>query len=307
VYLLKEKKPVSSIIKKLKRADKFTGTLDFITEPDYEVIGGSTSYGLSTKTSDIDVVGVTTPPIDYIFPHLAGHIPHFGDAAKNFETYQSHHITLKDEPKNEYDVAIYGLVKFVSLAKDNNPNIVDYLFTPERYVLTKTQVGEILRDHRKSFLHKGCFHRFKGYAYSQMRKLERGSNSTGNRKEIIEKHGYDVKFAYHVIRLLDECRQILETHDLVLDSNVRELRAIRNGEWEFDKFKEIFEKRSMSLEETYGNSTLQYKMDEEHAKKILLSCIEAKHGSVEKFFNLKSESESKTVSKYRRIQEIINE
>jgi len=50
------------------------------------------------------------------------------------------------------------------LAMKNNPNIIDSLFTPQFCVLHTTKVGNMVRDARRSFLHKGAWHRFKGYA-----------------------------------------------------------------------------------------------------------------------------------------------
>jgi uncharacterized protein len=38
----------------------------------------------------------------------------------------------------------------------------------------------------------------------------------GKRREIIDKYGYDEKFAYHVVRLLNEAEQILTENDLDL-------------------------------------------------------------------------------------------
>jgi hypothetical protein len=42
--------------------------------------------------------------------------------------------------------------------------------------LSISQVGNLLRENRKMFLHKGCWAKFKGYSYSQMSKLDMKSH-----------------------------------------------------------------------------------------------------------------------------------
>jgi len=136
-----------------------------------EVIMGSVAYGVSSDTSDMDVYGFCIPPKESVFPHLAGEIPGFGNQISRFEQYQEHHIVDK-ETKQEYDFSIYSIVKYFQLCMENNPNMIDSLFVPRRCVLYSTQIGEHVRENRQLFLHKGAYHKFKGYAYSTLSKLE---------------------------------------------------------------------------------------------------------------------------------------
>ena len=53
---------------------------------------------------------------------------------------------------------------------ENNPNMIDSLFTPDFCVLHISRIGVMVREQRKLFLHKGSWHKFKGYAYSNMHK-----------------------------------------------------------------------------------------------------------------------------------------
>ena len=76
----------------------------------------------------------------------------------------------KFEECKQYDVSIFNIVKYFQLCMDNNPNIIDSLFTPINCVLHSTQVGELVRERRKIFLHKGSYHKFLGYAHSQLAK-----------------------------------------------------------------------------------------------------------------------------------------
>ena len=54
---------------------------------------------------------------------------------------------------------------------ENNPNVIDSLFTPVNCVLHSTRVGNLVRENRRLFLHKGAWPKFKGYAYSQLHKM----------------------------------------------------------------------------------------------------------------------------------------
>ena len=70
----------------------------------------------------------------------------------------------------------------------------------------------------------------------------------GKRIETIEKYGYDVKFAYHVVRLLDEVEQILTIGDLDITRDRERLKAIRSGEWEMERVEQHFENKERILE-----------------------------------------------------------
>ena len=142
----------------------------------YEVMTGSVAYGASSDTSDMDIIGFAIPPKEQIFPHLQGHITGFGDAPVLFEQYQQHHVFDK-EKSQEYDFTVYNIVKFFDLCMDNNPNMIDTLFVPQRCVLFCTKIAQKVRDERKLFLHKKSYHKFRGYAYAQLTKIDKGANS----------------------------------------------------------------------------------------------------------------------------------
>jgi len=244
----------------------------------YEVITGSEAYGVSSGGSDVDIAGFCIPPKQNIFPHLKGEIPGFGRQKKRFEVWQEHHID-DPEAKKQYDFCIYSIVKFFSLCMENNPNMVDTLFTPQRCVLHCTRIASMVRERRHSFLHKGCWHKFKGYAYSQLHKMDI-KNPEGKRKEGVEKYGYDLKFGYHVVRLILEVEQILSEQTLDLERNREVLKAIRRGEWTVDQIRQFFQDKEIQLEKLYHDSPLPYKPDEEEIKTLLLECLEEHYGDL---------------------------
>jgi len=305
----------------------------------YLTITGSVAYGVADTTdkenmSDIDLVGFCIPHKDMIFPHLRGEIPGFGRQLKRFNQYQPDKI--KDlSTKKEYDITVYNIIKFFQLCLENNPNMIDTLFTPRNCILYSSPIGEYVREYRKTFLHKGCWHRFRGYAYAQLHKLKskkileyinlceqfkvhldtsketfekeiekKGSTdleklSFDNIKQLlslrkqcgasgkltkrvksIKKHKYDVKFGYHLVRLLEEAEMLLTEHDLDIQRNRELLKSIRRGEWSLEKLEEYFNRREKELQTVYDKSTLRYSPDEKAIRNILYHCLEMQYGSL---------------------------
>jgi predicted nucleotidyltransferase len=248
------------------------------TNVQYETIMGSVAYGVSNVESDMDIYGFCIPPKHIIFPHLNGTIVGFGKQPEAFQNFQIHHV--RDE-RMEYDFDIYNIVHYFNLCMDNNPNIVDSLFTPVNCVLHCTQIGNLVRENRKMFLHKGSWHKRKGYAFSQLHKIS-NKNPVGKRKEIVETYGYDVKFAYHVIRLLNNAEQILLEGDLDLTRDREQLKSIRRGEWKEEDIRNYFTEKEKQLEKVYLESKLRQRPDEAKIKELLLNCLEIHYGNLDK-------------------------
>lgn len=266
-----------STIKKLEDKDLISPPQFLSTNIHYETMMGSVAYGVSGDSSDMDIYGFAIPPKDEIFPHLRGVIQGFGRQAQRFEQYQQHHIECDDK---QYDLTIYNIVKFFQLAMQNNPNIIDSLFTPQFCVLHITKIGQMVREQRRLFLHKGSWHKFKGYAYSQLHKMAT-KDPEGKRKEIREKYGYDVKFAYHVVRLLDEAEQILMDGDINLQRNKEQLKAVRRGDVSEEEIRKWASEKETQLEKLYIDSKLRYSPDEEMIKTLLFQCLEEHYGNLD--------------------------
>jgi len=248
----------------------------------YETLMGSTAYGVSTEGSDWDVYGFTIPRKDVVFPHLAGEIIGFGRQKKKFGQFEANHIvdsSASGGHGREYDITIYNIVKFLSLVMECNPNMIDSLFTPERCVLHCTSIGRMVLDKRKMFLHKGAYHKFRGYAFSQVHKM-RTKKPEGKRREMVDEFGYDVKYAYHLVRLLGEIEQILSEGDLDLARDAERLKAIRRGEWKEQQVYDFFEQKEAALEKLYEESKLPWGPDEDAIKMLLLNCLEEHYGAL---------------------------
>ncbi len=247
----------------------------------YEALTGSASYGTSSDTSDVDLVGFAVPTKEEVFPHLRGEINGFGRQKKRFGQYQQHHIK-DDEARKEYDVTIYGIVKFFSLCMENNPNMVDVLFVPTECILYSSMLGQMVREKRHIFLHKGGFHKYKGYSYSQQHKM-RSKNPEGKRIELVRRFGYDVKFAMNLVRLLLEIEQIMTEGDLDLQRHREQLKSIRRGEWTLEEVEKWASEKEAVLEKVYHECTiLPYGPREEEIRQLLYDCLEHHYGSLDK-------------------------
>lgn len=290
-----------SIIKKLTSQELIRPPSYVEKSTQFEVYMGSIAYGVSNDMSDIDVYGFCIPPKDVIFPHLRGIIPGFGKQIQKFEQYQQHHVKTLDGEK-EYDLDIYNIVKYFQLCMDNNPNMIDSLFVPERCVAFMTPVGSIVRDNRRLFLHKGSYHKYRGYAHSQLHKC-RIKNPQGKRKELVEKYGYDTKFAYNIPRLLLQAEQIMEEGDLDLERNREYLKAIRRGEVPLEDIERWKTEKELGLEKLYSESKLQYKPDEQKIKQLLLNCLEEHYG---KLSNVEYTEPDKITHLIDELKEVLN-
>lgn len=113
---------------------------------------GSHAYGTSMPTSDRDYKGFCVPPREYMFGF-----------SKVFEQ--------REQKKPNPDLVIYGIKKFLSLAADCNPSIIEVLWVDESDVLIETIEGRMVRDNRWAFLSQKAKHTFCGYAISQLKRI----------------------------------------------------------------------------------------------------------------------------------------
>jgi uncharacterized protein len=256
----------------------------------YETLMGSMAFGLSNDSSDVDVYGFCIPPKEEVFPHMDGEIIGFDEPKTRFVQFQQAHIldvTKDGDQRVEYDLAIYSIVRYFHLCMQCSPNVIDSLFTPDDCVLYITPVGSMVRDARRLFLHKGCWAKFKAFADAQIRKML-DSRPVGKRVQIREQFGYDVKFAYHLVRLIGQCEQILTECDLDLRRNQEHLRAIRRGEIAEQDLLSWYTEKEKLLESLSERSKLRSLPDREAIKQLLLHCLEQHYGSLKDCFPLGS-------------------
>jgi len=119
----------------------------------FSFIAGSHLYGTNIEgISDIDIRGVFIPTKEY-----------FLGFNKKIEQ-----IECKVEDTTHFDIR-----KFLNLALDNNPNILEFLFVPENKITVSSKEWEDIMNNRNYFLSSRARWTFSGYAVSQLHRVKK--------------------------------------------------------------------------------------------------------------------------------------
>jgi hypothetical protein len=153
---------------------------------------GSTVHGLGVAgTDDRDELGVCVEPAEYVI------------GLRHFEQYvhRSKPQGVRSEA-GDLDLTIYGLRKFASLALKGNPSILLLFNVPDEKCSVLTDKGRELRELAWAFASRKAGAAFLGYMQQQRQRLmgERGQMNV-KRPELIERYGFDTKYAGHSVRL----------------------------------------------------------------------------------------------------------
>ena len=112
----------------------------------------------------------------------------------------------------DLDLIIYSMRKWMRLALEGNPTVLLPLFVPEEEIVRITDLGRDLRSRPELIVSRVAGQRFLGYLRSQRDSLLglRAGRHT-NRPELEALHGFDTKFAMHMVRLGVQGVELLET------------------------------------------------------------------------------------------------
>lgn len=202
-----------------------------------ECISGSRACGTSTPTSDTDYrglfIGVPESILTPFYP--------------------------VEQVEGPGDRVLYEIGKFLKLAADQNPNILELLWVRESDVLFTTPWYQALRDIRGRILSTKARHTFGGYAHAQMKRLknaadqvaETGKSRPGRnpaRAQLEQEHGYDTKHAMHLVRLLRMGLEVLQEGQLrVYRPDAAELLEIRDGKYSLAEILQMAEELDQQL------------------------------------------------------------
>lgn len=302
-----------------------------------EIVSGSHLYGTDTAKSDKDYVGIFIPTVEYIL---------------GFKRCEEVNLSIQDKDTNgkntskAIDRKLYEFRKFIKLALDNNPNILEILFVNDKNLVYKNEVGQKLLDIKHLFPHKGLKQKFLGYAFAQKHKmvikkdcyfdlinavdylskidknkflievvtmtkcppfiklrkskynnvkfvsigdlnfspslpikrviknLEARISKAGNRKGLLNKYGFDVKFASHLIRLMFEGVELLKTGKLEFPLKERKLLLdIRKGKWDMEQVLNFSQQLENEIEDLIISSDLPDKPRTEEIEKFTIGVL----------------------------------
>ena len=188
----------------------------------FAAVTGSQAYGLSTGGGDTDVTIVWTEGYRDLVTRAAG----------------KGALMLRTRPEGErsqpgdIDAQVYTVRHFVHLAAGGNPSILAALFSPTSMLLAdggfpRDEVAELTRSRRAGAA-------FLGYLDSQLHRWQNNNvRARVHRPELIEKYGFDVKYAMHAVRLGVQGIEYLTTGTITLpipDPDRDRLLAVRAGE-----------------------------------------------------------------------------
>jgi len=129
----------------------------------YEIKSGSQLYGLQTKDSDTDYIGV------YIEDT-------FEEFLNPFKTKDEIDMSIRDKIDNKntnkaIDRKFFHLKKFILLCSECNPAVLEMLFAPEDCIeYVDPDFKSLILDHPEMFVNSKLIDRFIGYSKSQEQK-----------------------------------------------------------------------------------------------------------------------------------------
>lgn len=116
----------------------------------FEVVSGSHAYGLNTPESDVDTRGLFIKPLK-----------------------ESLSLFMQESQISDItqDSQFYDIRKYLVLLEKQNPSILELLWIPERHILYKHPVMDILISKRADLISSKVKFTYAGYAIAQIKRL----------------------------------------------------------------------------------------------------------------------------------------
>jgi predicted nucleotidyltransferase len=221
-------------------------------------IGGSQAHGAKLgATDDTDWYGLYIPPSD-----------------KVLGLEREEHFVFTTGGKfggngpSDVDVCLYTLIKWAGLAAKGNPSALHFLFAPLEFT---TETWKRVAARPEIFLAKGHVKPFLGFADDQMKRLlgQKGQKNI-HRAELERTHGYDTKYAMHVIRLYGEAKELMKDGHITLPRpNRDELVEVRKGKYSLAQIQELGMQLESEALAAQSTSPLPDRVDRDAISKLL--------------------------------------
>ena len=201
----------------------------------------------SAAVDDTDVFVVVRQPLEY-YLSFAG-----------YNKSQEHW----DSAGEHLDILVYDIRKFMWLLSGGNPNVVSWLWNrPEDYLYGNNyNIGKALIEKRDLFVTKTLVNSLVGYARGQQKRMLSQNAYRGymgeKRKMLVDRFGYDVKFAAHTIRLLFLAKEALTNKTVFSFRPERDLlMGIKSGKLPIHEVNRIVDEELEVVEELQKHTTL---------------------------------------------------
>ena len=213
--------------------------------------GGSHAYGTSTPTSDIDYRGVCVAPRD----HYLGFLASFDQC-------------IQEAPAD--DLIITDVRKFMRLAADNNPTMIELLYADESEHLVTTNAGSMLLANRDLFLSQKARHSFTGFAVANIKRIQT-QDPTGD--DAAKKNG---KRAMQFTRLYRMAREIMTDGTVnVKRKDAAELLDIRNGRWDLNDLIAWGRNEDLELADLAKTTSLPHAANRKRLNEVCVAIVES--------------------------------
>lgn len=194
---------------------------------------GSGMHGIATGNSDRDEMGICIEDPAYVIGLLGFEQHGYRDAAERTGRFDA-----PSQP-GDLDLTVYSLRKYTRLALNGNPSIIEVLYSHDNDIVSIDRHGHALRELRASIVSQEAGPKYLGYLHAQRRSMQSrdGKGRDVTRPELVELHGYDTKYAGHMIRLGMQGIELLSAGTITLPMREHEaslIRDIRHGLYEME-------------------------------------------------------------------------
>lgn len=212
---------------------------------------------------DVDLMVIVVPP------------PQFKLGLKSWEHGEYKH--------GKWDVVLYEWGKWLNMLRKSNPNVLGTLWLePEDtlefvrpYQADPFAPWRAVKDNREKFISKQMYPAFIGYARGQLHKMTHHVHQGymgDKRTRLVERFGYDVKNAAHLVRLLRMACEAFETGKLVVRRpDAADLKEIKAGVWSLHKVEVEAESLFARAERALAGSALADYPDDLFIQKAMLA------------------------------------
>ena len=214
-------------------------------------VGGSELHGAKVQgTDDLDIYGLYIEPPELVLGLET--LPHF--------VWSTAGNDRRNGPA-DVDITLYSLKKWAGLACKGNPTALHFLFAEG---VLRNAIWKEIAGRREVFLARTFVKHFVGFADDQLKRMTgaMGRGKKGQRPELEQEFGYDVKAGMHTLRLLYECKELLAEGTITLPRPEKDfLIKVRTGKFSMEKVVAKAQELFAECEQAASASKLPEKVD----------------------------------------------